>query len=170
MMGMPYQEVGLWSAATAARATGGRSAVDWEAMGVSIDSRTLKKDDLFVALSGPNFDGHDYVLKALKRGAAAALVARRPDGIGDDVPLLEVSDTMSGLERLGIHGRQRTRARIVAVTGSVGKTSVKDALAHILGSQGSVSCSYGSLNNHYGVPVSLARLPERADYGVFELG
>ena len=170
MTDMTPQATGLWSAATAAQATGGISAVDWEALGVSIDSRTLQSGDLFVALSGPNFDGHDYVARALEGGAAAALVARRPEGLGDTAPLLEVGDTMTGLKRLGIYGRQRTQARIVAVTGSVGKTSVKEALAHILGGQGSVSFSHGSLNNHFGVPLSLARLPERVEYGVFELG
>ncbi|MAI10684.1 MAG: UDP-N-acetylmuramoylalanyl-D-glutamyl-2, 6-diaminopimelate--D-alanyl-D-alanine ligase, partial [Rhodospirillaceae bacterium TMED167] len=170
MTDMTPQATGLWSAATAAQATGGISAVDWEALGVSIDSRTLQSGDLFVALSGPNFDGHDYVVRALEGGAAAALVARRPEGLGDTAPLLEVGDTMTGLERLGIYGRQRTQARIVAVTGSVGKTSVKEALAHILGGQGSVSFSHGGLNNHFGVPLSLARLPERVEYGVFELG
>ena len=170
MTGMALQETGLWTAATAAQATGGISAVDWEALGVSIDSRTLRSGDLFVALSGPNFDGHDYVLEALEAGAAAALVARRPEGLGDSAPLLEVGNTLTGLERLGIYGRQRSQAQIVAVTGSVGKTSVKEALAHILGGQGSVSFSHGSLNNHLGVPLSLARMPERAEYGVFELG
>ena len=170
MTGLMPREKVLWSAATAVQATGGISVVDWEALGVSIDSRTLQSGDLFVALSGPNFDGHDYVARALEGGAAAALVARRPEGFGDTAPLLEVGDTMIGLERLGIYGRQRTQARIVAVTGSVGKTSVKDALAQILGAQGSVSFSHGSLNNHFGVPLSLARLPEHVEYGVFELG
>ena len=170
MTGLTPPETVLWSAATAAQATGGVSVVDWEALGVSIDSRTLQSGDLFVALSGPNFDGHDYVGRALEGGAAAALVARRPTGLEDTAPLLLLDDTMTGLERLGLYGRQRTQARIVAVTGSVGKTSVKEALGHILGAQGSVSFSHGSLNNRFGVPLSLARLPERVEYGVFELG
>ena len=170
MTDMMPRETVLWSAATAAKATGGVSNVNWEALGVSIDSRTVQSGDLFVALSGPNFDGHDYVARALEGGAAAALVARRPNGLGETAPLLVMGDTMTGLERLGIYGRQRTQARIVAVTGSVGKTSVKEAIAHILGAQGSVSFSQGSLNNHFGVPLSLARLPENVEYGVFELG
>ena len=170
MTGFTPRETVLWSATTAAQATGGVSVVDWEALGVSIDSRTLQSGDLFVALSGPNFDGHDYVATAFEGGAAAALVARRPKGLQGPAPLLVLDDTMTGLERLGIYGRQRTQARIVAVTGSVGKTSVKEALGHILGAQGSVSFSHGSLNNQFGVPLSLARLPERVEYGVFELG
>jgi len=170
MTGLTPPETVLWSSATAAQATGGISAVDWEALGVSIDSRTIQSGDLFVALPGPNFDGHDYVARALEGGATAALVTRRPKGVVDKAPLLVIDDTMTGLEQLGIYGRRRTQARIVAVTGSVGKTSVKEALGHILGAQGSVSFSHGSLNNHFGVPLSLARLPERVEYGVFELG
>ena len=167
---MTGQGTTLWSAATAAQATGGKSAVDWDALGVSIDSRTLQTGDLFVALCGPNFDGHDYVSKALDAGAAAALVSKRPDGLEDGAPLLHVEDTMAGLKDLGKFARARAKALIVAVTGSVGKTSVKEALAHILGEQASVGFSAGSLNNHLGVPLSLARLPEHTRYGVFELG
>ncbi len=160
----------LWSAADAAQATGGISAVDWNALGVSIDSRTLQSGDLFVALNGPNFDGHAYVADALANGAAAAMVSKRPDGISDGAALLEVADTMTGLEQLGIAGRARTAAKVAAVTGSVGKTGVKEALAFLLGRQGKTSRSLGSLNNHWGVPLSLARLPADAAYGVFELG
>ncbi len=160
----------LWSTAGAAQATGGISAVDWNAMGVSIDSRTLQPGDLFVALNGPNFDGHTYVADALANGAAAAMVSKRPDGVSDDVALLEVADTMSGLEQLGIAARARTAAKVAAVTGSVGKTGVKEALAFLLSRQGKTSHSLGSLNNHWGVPLSLARLPADAAYGVFELG
>ena len=160
----------LWSAVDAAEATGGRSVADWHATGVSIDSRTIRSGDLFVALPGPNFDGHEYVLDALQRGAAASLVSRRPKGISEKTPLLEVADTVAGLNQLGIAGRARARARIIAVTGSVGKTSIKDALGVLLGHQGTVSYSLGSLNNNYGVSLSLARLPANSEFGVFELG
>ena len=119
----------LWSASDAAQATGGKTVVDWHATGVSIDSRTLRPGDLFVALPGPNFDGHEYVLDALGRGAAASLISRKPKGISEGTPLLEVADTVVGLNQLGIAARARARARIIAVTGSVGKTSIKDALA-----------------------------------------
>ncbi|MBN08347.1 MAG: UDP-N-acetylmuramoylalanyl-D-glutamyl-2, 6-diaminopimelate--D-alanyl-D-alanine ligase, partial [Rhodospirillaceae bacterium] len=100
MTGLSPRETVLWSAATAVQATGGKTDVDWEALGVSIDSRTLQSGDLFVALSGPNFDGHEYVARALKGGAAAALVTRRPMGLEDTAPLLVLDDTMTGLERL----------------------------------------------------------------------
>jgi len=160
----------LWTAADAAKATGGVAQGVWAASGVSIDSRSVQPGDLFTALSGPNFDGHGFVADALAGGAAAAMVARQPDGIGGDAPLLTVTDTMRGLEDLGRAGRARAAARIAAVTGSVGKTSVKEALAFVLGRQGLTSYSVGSFNNQFGVPLSLARLAPDAAYGVFELG
>ena len=162
-------EESLWNASDAAHATGGNVVGNWNATGVSIDSRTLQLGDLFIALRGPKYDGHNYVLDALKRGASASLVSHRPDGVSKRAPLLEVTDTLVGLNRLGIAGRTRANGRIIAVTGSVGKTSVKEALAGLLGRQGTVSYSLGSLNNQYGVPLSLARLPENTDFGGFEL-
>src|SRR5471032_3387063 len=102
----------LWSAAEAVAATGGNSSGDWHAAGVSIDSRTLEVGDLFIALTGPNFDGHDYVAAALAKGAAAALVSRRPDGIAANAPLLLVGDTQKGLEDLGRAARARSQARV----------------------------------------------------------
>ena len=103
----------LWSAADAAQATGGKTFVDWHATGVSIDSRTLRSGDLFVALPGPNFDGHEYVLDALGRGAAASLISRKPKGISEGTPLLEVADTVAGLNQLGIAARARARASLL---------------------------------------------------------
>lgn len=169
-MGRENMTTSLWSAADAAQATGGTSAVDWRAYGISIDSRTLQAGDLFVALKGPNFDGHDYLADAAAKGAAASMISARPASLSDDAPVLEVDDTMAALSRLGRAGRSRSHAKVAAVTGSVGKTGVKEALAFLLGRQGKVSYSYGSLNNHFGVPLSLARLPADADYAVFELG
>ncbi len=160
----------LWSAAEAVAATGGSSSGDWHAAGVSIDSRTVELGDLFIALSGPNFDGHDYVAAALAKGAAAALVSRRPDGIAADAPLLIVGDTQKGLEEMGRAARARSEAKIVAVTGSVGKTGTKEALKRAFERQGRAYASAGSLNNQWGVPLSLARMPRDAAYGVFELG
>ena len=156
----------LWTAAEAATATRGSSPRDWTASGVSIDSRSVQPGDLFVALSGPNFDGHDFVAKALEAGAAAAMVARVPAGL-EDAPLLVVDETLEGLRRLGAAARARTHAQVAAVTGSVGKTGTKEMLRLALpGAHASV----GSFNNHWGVPLSLARLPAAAPYGVFELG
>ncbi|MEM7441846.1 MAG: UDP-N-acetylmuramoylalanyl-D-glutamyl-2,6-diaminopimelate--D-alanyl-D-alanine ligase [Pseudomonadota bacterium] len=160
----------LWTADEAARASDGMAAGEWSVTGVSIDSRTVEPSDLFVALQGPSFDGHDFVAAALARGAAAAMVHRVPDGVAADAPLLIVDDTMVGLETLGSFARLRSKAVVLAVTGSVGKTGTKEALAACLGAQAKVYATKGNLNNHWGVPLSLARLPLDAEYGVFELG
>jgi UDP-N-acetylmuramoyl-tripeptide--D-alanyl-D-alanine ligase len=160
----------LWTAADAAAASGGRNAAHWLASGVSIDSRTVVKGDLFVALRGPHYDGHDFVGAALKRGAAAAVVDREIAGLPAAAPLLHVTDTFAALNALGAAARARSRARIVAITGSVGKTGTKEALRLALAASGPTFASRGSLNNHWGVPLSLARLPPDAVYGVFELG
>lgn len=160
----------LWTAAEAAAATGGTEAGDWSATGVSIDSRTLAAGDLFVALDGPNHDGHDFVAAAFARGAAAAMVARDPGAGAPPARLLRVPDTLAGLAALGAAARRRSSARIVAVTGSVGKTGTKEALRLALGASGAVAASADSLNNHWGVPLSLARMARDAEYGVFELG
>jgi UDP-N-acetylmuramoyl-tripeptide--D-alanyl-D-alanine ligase len=160
----------LWTAADVARATDGTGPPDWAAAGVSIDTRTLAAGDLFVALRGPNHDGHDFVAAALERGAAAAMVDRRVPGLPAGAPLLHVGDTLAGLGALGGFARARSSARIIAVTGSVGKTGTKEALRSALGACGSAFASAGNLNNHWGVPLSLARMPPDAAYGVFELG
>ena len=160
----------LWQSSEVTKATGGISAMDWRAAGVSIDSRTVEQDDLFIAISGPNFDGHDFVQGALDNGAVAAIVAQAVEGVSAVTPLLKVSDTFVALNDLGRAGRDRTSAKVIAVTGSVGKTGVKEALGQLLSVQGETSYSRGSFNNHFGVPLSLTRLPQNAEYAVFELG
>lgn len=160
----------LWTGEEVAAATGGAGPRDWHALGVSIDSRTLQPGELFVAVKGPRFDGHDYVAEAHRRGAPAALVARRPRGVPARAPLLLVDDILHALTALGRAGRARTRARVVAVTGSVGKTGVKEALKCALAPQGMTVASLKSLNNQWGVPLSLARLPADASVAVLELG
>ncbi|NKB20198.1 MAG: UDP-N-acetylmuramoylalanyl-D-glutamyl-2,6-diaminopimelate--D-alanyl-D-alanine ligase [Alphaproteobacteria bacterium] len=160
----------LWTRDSVCAATDGQGSIDWSATGVSIDSRTVEKDDLFIALKGPRVDGHDHVVQALADGAAAALIDHRPNGLPDNAPVIEVADTMTALNDLGKTGRARSTAKIIAVTGSVGKTGTKDALRNALMLQGKTSASAHSYNNHWGVPLSLARLPADADYGVFEVG
>ena len=160
----------LWTSTEAAQATGGNATGGWEANGVSIDSRTAERGDLFVAIEGPEKDGHAYVGAALAAGAAAAVVHRRPDGIGADAPLLLVEDTLAALTALGRRGRERGAARVVAVTGSVGKTGTKEALRHALAAQGATSASAASYNNLWGVPLSLARMPPGSAFGAFEVG
>lgn len=160
----------LWSAREAIQATAGQGPQRWCANGVSIDSRSVAAGDLFVALRGPNFDGHDFVAEALGRGAAAALVDRVPDGLEAGAALLVVDDTMAGLNALASAARTRCAARVVAVTGSVGKTGTKEALGLAFAAQAPTHLSAGNLNNHWGVPLSLARLPRDSAFAVFELG
>lgn len=159
-----------WTAAAVAAATGGTTAGDWVAAGVSIDTRTLAPGDLFVALTGPHRDAHAFVGAALDHGAAGAIVSRVPEGITDRTALVLVDDTQVALERLGCAGRARSRARVAGITGSVGKTGSKEALRHVLARQAPTHASAASHNNQWGVPLSLARLPEGATYGVFEIG
>lgn len=159
----------LWTAAEAVAATGGETPRDWAATGVSIDTRSLQPGDLFVALKAAR-DGHDFVAQALKQGAAAALVSRVPAGVTPDAPLLLVDDVQAALEALGRAGRARCRADVVAVTGSVGKTSTKEMLAVALRGQGRVHASVASYNNHWGVPLTLARMPRDTDFAVIEIG
>jgi UDP-N-acetylmuramoyl-tripeptide--D-alanyl-D-alanine ligase len=159
----------LWTSAEAVEATGGVTGSSWEAHGVSIDTRTLQPGDLFVALEGLSRDGHEFVTAALEKGASAALVSRAPEG-ADPAKLLIVPDTLKGLEALGARARARTDARIAAVTGSVGKTSTKEALRFVLGQQGATHASEASYNNLWGVPLSLARMPAATRYAIFEIG
>jgi len=142
--------------------------VPFEATGVTFDSRAVAKGDLFFALSGEIADGHRFVADALARGAAAAVVSRDVEGVQG--ALVRVPDTMRALVDLGRAGRRRSKARIASVTGSVGKTSTKDALNAMLSATAPTSASVASYNNHVGVPISLARLPCEARYGVFEIG
>ncbi|MBP1804619.1 UDP-N-acetylmuramoyl-tripeptide--D-alanyl-D-alanine ligase [Rubellimicrobium aerolatum] len=159
----------LWTAGEAVTATGGTATGGWAAEGVSIDTRTLRPGDLFVALSAAR-DGHEFVAQALDKGAAAALVSRIPEGVAADAPLLVVPDVLRGLEDLGRAARARTGARVVAVTGSVGKTSTKEMLRAALATQGKVHAAEASYNNHWGVPLTLARMPADARWAVIEIG
>ena len=159
----------LWTSDEAAGATGGQALAPFEVSGVSIDTRSLTPGDLFVALSAAR-DGHDFVAQALANGAGGALVSHIPDGVADDAPLLLVEDVQIALEALGRAARARSDAKVVAVTGSVGKTSTKEMLRAMLGAQGQVHAAEKSYNNHWGVPLTLARLPQEADFAVIEIG
>lgn len=160
----------LWTSEDATRATDGRCDTPWTCTGIASDSRRVGQGDLFIALQGPSFDGHDFVAATLQDGAAAAMVSNRPDGLATDAPLLIVDDVPAALERLGEAGRARATAKVVALTGSVGKTSTKETLKHVLETQGRVFASPASFNNHWGVPLSLAALPPEADYAIIEVG
>ena len=159
----------LWTAEEAGSATGGTAKGNWIASGVSIDTRTIETGDLFVALKGER-DGHVFAAAALEKGAAACLVSRVPADMKPDAALLLVHDTQTALEALGRASRARTVARIIAVTGSAGKTTTKEMLRAMLSAQGNVTASAASYNNHWGVPLSLARMPRDTDFGIFEVG
>jgi len=155
----------LWTSADIADATGGRVTSAFEVGGISIDTRTLNDGDLFVALTDAR-DGHDFVDNAFDAGASGALTARQ---IGEH-PQVVTEDVLPALEALGIAARARCGASRVAVTGSVGKTSVKEMLAQIFRAFGPAHWSVKSFNNHWGVPLTLARMPEDTERAVFEIG
>src|ERR1041385_2555450 len=139
--------------------------------GLSIDTRTLLSGEAFFAIQGENRDGHDFVEAALKAGAGLAVVAReKQSAMPKDAPLLVVEDVLGALNDLARASRVRSHAKTVAVTGSVGKTSTKEALRLALGRQGETHASAASYNNHWGVPLSLALMPQSAKFGVFEIG
>ena len=140
--------------------------------GISIDSRTLKPGDAFFAIKGDRFDGHDYATAAAAAGASVLVVseARLPALGRMTVPIMVVDEVLLGLARLGIAARERTKGQIIAVTGSAGKTTTKEALRLVLAASGKVHASAASFNNHWGVPLTLSRMPADTHYGVFEIG
>lgn len=159
----------LWTSADAVHATGGTTTKDWTANGVSIDTRTLQPGDLFVALKDVR-DGHDFLRQAFEAGASAALVTHVPDDAPGDRPYLIVPDVLEGLVALGQAARLRTKGRILAITGSVGKTSTKEMARTALTRQGKIHAAEASYNNHWGVPLTLARMPQDTDYAIIEIG
>lgn len=156
----------LWTSEEAAAATGGTALGVWAVNGVSIDTRSLQPGDLFVALKDAR-DGHDFVHNAFGAGAEAALVSR---DVLEGKPGLIVKDVLPALENLGLAARERTGAVCAAVTGSVGKTSVKEMLARIFRAMGTAHWSDKSFNNHWGVPLTLARMPRETAKAIFEIG
>ena len=159
----------LWTSAELRAATNGVLAAECVVKGVSIDSRSIAPGDVFIALRDQR-DGHDFVADALARGAMAAMVDHAPQGAVDTAKLLMVGDTLAGLTALGAAGRARATARVVGVTGSVGKTTTKEMLRVALGAFGATHASAASHNNHWGVPLTLARLPRDAAFAVIEMG
>lgn len=158
----------LWTSDEVAEATGGRITAAFEATGVSIDTRSLEPGDLFVALTDQR-DGHDFVANAFEAGASAALVSRDVEGVTG--PLIIVGDVLDALVAMGEFARDRASEAVrVAVTGSVGKTSVKEMIARIHRGAGRAHWSVKSFNNHWGVPLTLARMPADTEFAVFEIG
>ncbi|MEM5516635.1 UDP-N-acetylmuramoyl-tripeptide--D-alanyl-D-alanine ligase [Henriciella sp. AS95] len=158
----------LWTSDEIAAATGGRVTAPFDVNGVSIDTRSLEPGDLFVALKDVR-DGHDFVANAFEAGAGAALVSREIEGVTG--PLIIVDDVLEALEKLGIAARERAKDAVrIAITGSVGKTSVKEMIARIHRGAGKAHWSVKSFNNHWGVPLTLARMPADTEFAVFEIG
>ena len=157
----------LWDAQAIAAATDGAASGDFQASGVEMDSRDVRPGDLFIALKGEAMDGHRFLDMAFAKGAVAAITDRVVD-----YPHVLVSDTTQALHDLAHAARERSEAVRIGVTGSVGKTGVKEAIFNALdrASRGGAHRSVRSYNNHVGVPLSLARLPARARFGVFEMG
>ncbi|WP_068085952.1 UDP-N-acetylmuramoylalanyl-D-glutamyl-2,6-diaminopimelate--D-alanyl-D-alanine ligase [Polycladidibacter stylochi] len=171
--GMPVEDAPLWTLEEFVFGVDGRIAGTPAAAitGISIDSRDIKQGEAYFAILGDVHDGHAFAGAALENGAALAVVAEEklPE-LPENGAYIVVEDVLASLRRLGVCARARSKARIVAVTGSVGKTSSKEALRLALAASGKTHASVKSFNNHWGVPLSLARLPRDADFGVFEIG
>jgi len=159
----------LFTADDLGHATGGAMTHPFHPTGISIDTRTIQPGDLFIALYTRTGDGHAHVGEALRKGAAGALVHRQ-ENAPDDAPLLVVRDTLAALTSLGDYARQRFEGAVVAVTGSVGKTTTKEMLRTMLSACGPTHAAHASYNNHWGVPLTLARMPPDAAYAVIEIG
>ena len=159
----------LWKSEDVAEATRGYSEKKWVASGIAIDSRKVKKGDLFFAMPGTRYDGHNFLDNAFQKGAVASLVSDKKL-INKKGSYLFVSDVPRALNDLALAARKRSRAKVIAITGSVGKTGTKEMLRLALSVCGKVHASEESLNNHVGVPLSLSRLPKDADYSILELG
>ncbi len=155
----------LWTSNDIAKATGGTASHDFDVESLSIDTRSLETEALFIPLKDVR-DGHDFIPQAMKAGAAGTLSDRPLN----DVPHVLVAETLTALNDLAKASRERSKALRIGVTGSVGKTSVKDALAVMFSKFGNVHRSKKSFNNHWGVPLTLAGMPKNTDYGVFEMG
>ena len=155
----------LWTCAELREATGGSCDPSLEISGISIDTRTVRAGELFVALRDVR-DGHDFVGQAFAKGAAA-MVDHDVDAVG---PMLRVADTLAGLSALGAAGRARSQARVIAVTGSVGKTTTKEMLKRACAALGPTHASAASHNNHWGVPLTLARMPRDTAWAAIEIG
>jgi UDP-N-acetylmuramoyl-tripeptide--D-alanyl-D-alanine ligase len=164
----------LWTSEAMVEAMGGRpfGRLPEGVPGISIDTRTLKRGEAFFAIKGERHDGHDFATAAHVAGAGLLVVAEEKlPALGRiSVPMIVVVDVLAALEKLGAAARARSDAKIIAVTGSAGKTTTKEALRHALSAVGKVHASDKSFNNHWGVPLTLARMPADCGYAIFEIG
>ncbi len=159
----------IWTSSEVVAATNGTTTGTWSATGVSIDSRATQKGDLFIAIRGDNTDGHLFAAKAIENGAVAVVIDQPVAGIPQE-KILMVGDTFKAMQDLGMAARNRTAAKIIGITGSVGKTGTKEMLGRAFSAIGQAHYSEKSLNNHWGVPLSLSRMHAGCDFGIFEMG
>jgi len=164
----------LWTSDELVAAVGGRpfGTLPEGVTGISIDSRTLQRGEAFFAIKGDRFDGHDFATFAMAAGAGLLVISEEKlPALGRlTVPKVVVPDVLKALRDLAVAARKRSHGKVIAVTGSAGKTTTKEMLRHALSSVGTVHAADRSFNNHWGVPLSLARLPADADYAIFEIG
>jgi len=164
----------LWTRHAFLDALGGESVgtPGSDITGISIDTRTLQRGDAFFAIRGRQFDGHDFAATAAKNGAGVLVVTgEHADSLKKTgIPLVVVGNVLAALEKLAMAARKRTHAKIIAITGSVGKTTTKEVMRHAFSTSGRVHANPASFNNHWGVPLTLARMPADTDFGIFEIG
>lgn len=160
----------MWNSLQISSLLGCSLPENWVATGVCHDTRTLKPEEIYIALKGSHFDGHEFVPQAIQAGASAALVDHEIRNVDPAFPQIIVEDVLKALELLATDARKRSQAKIVGLTGSVGKTSSKEALRTVLEQQAETYVSKGSFNNHWGVPLTLANLPEECQVAVLEMG
>ena len=142
---------------------------DWLVSGISIDSRTIKKNELFIALKAKR-DGNDFIVSAIENGAKAAIINKIPKDLPKNFPFILVNNSVEALYSIAKYSRKKYKGRVIAITGSVGKTSTKDILTKMLSTFGVTHSSQKSFNNHLGVPLTLANIPKNADYVICEIG
>ncbi|MDA0362342.1 MAG: Mur ligase family protein, partial [Proteobacteria bacterium] len=159
----------LWSSEELKKITSGDVTGKFEVGGVSIDTRTIKPNDLFIAVKGST-DGHKYIKDAFSKGASAVLVEKKPKDLSENIPILVVKNSAHALRQIGVAARKRCKAKVIAITGSVGKTSTKEMIKLALEGQGIIHAAEKSYNNHWGVPLTLANMPEMTKFAIFEIG
>ena len=153
----------LWNSVELCKAVNGKSNSNkfWDAFSISLDSRKVKKGGVFFAIDGKNNNGHDYILKAFQNGAIASVVNATSKCILEDYNIIEVDDTFKALEKLGTNRRKSLNVKLIAITGSIGKTTTKDFLSSILSKKFSCYANVGNYNNKFGVPLSLSQIPKK---------
>ncbi|MBA8666509.1 UDP-N-acetylmuramoyl-tripeptide--D-alanyl-D-alanine ligase [Holosporaceae bacterium 'Namur'] len=161
----------IWNKTLLEQALGCEVKASFSACGVSINSRTIRRGEIFIAIKGENFDGNDFVLEALEKGAALVIISSiNNNSLRNNKRVILVNNTMVALNKMAKFARSRLKGKVIGITGSVGKTSTKEMLKIALDNQGNVFATEGSYNNHIGLPLSLSKLPEDSDYAIIEMG